>query len=130
MSLCVCVCACGDTYTQRHIYTDLQAQRYKHIPAGTPHRHTRKHAHIHKQTPHAYTRALLDAIPGLTFRDSVEQTAQPILSVRDLDMTFTSRTGGFFKKPRVVKAVQKDMEIGGIRLTFKDGGKSGRFENP
>ena len=28
----------------------------------------------------------------------------------------------------MVKAVQKDMEIGGIRLTFKDGGKSGRFE--
>ncbi|WP_439523129.1 ABC transporter ATP-binding protein [Marivita sp.] len=56
---------------------------------------------------HSYTRALLDAIPKLTFRDSVEQTAQPILSVRDLDMTFTSRTAGFFKKPRVVKAVQK-----------------------
>ncbi|SHI34035.1 cyclic pyranopterin phosphate synthase [Palleronia salina] len=28
----------------------------------------------------------------------------------------------------MVKAVQKDMEIGGIHLTFKDGGKSGRFE--
>ena len=28
----------------------------------------------------------------------------------------------------MVKAVQKDMEIGGIRLTFKDGGKSGRIE--
>ncbi|MEJ6401710.1 cyclic pyranopterin monophosphate synthase MoaC [Yoonia sp. 2307UL14-13] len=30
----------------------------------------------------------------------------------------------------MVKAVQKDMEIGGIRVTLKDGGKSGRFENP
>ena len=30
----------------------------------------------------------------------------------------------------MVKAVQKDMEIGGVRLTFKEGGKSGRFENP
>ncbi|MGJ8623599.1 MAG: cyclic pyranopterin monophosphate synthase MoaC [Yoonia sp.] len=30
----------------------------------------------------------------------------------------------------MVKAVQKDMEIGGVRLTFKDGGKSGKFENP
>ncbi len=30
----------------------------------------------------------------------------------------------------MVKAVQKDMEIGSVRLTFKDGGKSGRFENP
>ena len=29
----------------------------------------------------------------------------------------------------MVKAVQKDMEIGGIRVTLKDGGKSGRFES-
>ena len=28
----------------------------------------------------------------------------------------------------MVKAVQKDMEIGGIHLLYKDGGKSGRFE--
>ncbi len=28
----------------------------------------------------------------------------------------------------MVKAVQKDMVIGGIRVTLKDGGKSGRFE--
>jgi len=28
----------------------------------------------------------------------------------------------------MVKAVQKDMEIGGVRVTLKDGGKSGRFE--
>jgi cyclic pyranopterin phosphate synthase len=28
----------------------------------------------------------------------------------------------------MVKAVQKDMVIGGIRVTMKDGGKSGRFE--
>ncbi len=28
----------------------------------------------------------------------------------------------------MVKAVQKDMTIGGIRLTLKDGGKSGRYE--
>lgn len=30
----------------------------------------------------------------------------------------------------MVKAVQKDMEIGGIRLLMKDGGKSGRFDAP
>ena len=30
----------------------------------------------------------------------------------------------------MVKAVQKDMVIGGLRVTLKDGGKSGRFENP
>jgi cyclic pyranopterin phosphate synthase len=28
----------------------------------------------------------------------------------------------------MVKAVQKDMVIGGLRVTLKDGGKSGRFE--
>jgi cyclic pyranopterin phosphate synthase len=27
----------------------------------------------------------------------------------------------------MVKAVEKTMEIGGIRVTLKDGGKSGRF---
>ncbi|WP_439121279.1 ABC transporter ATP-binding protein [Marivita sp.] len=55
---------------------------------------------------HAYTRALLDAIPGLSFRETMQPANTPILSVRDLSMTFTSRTGGFFRKPRVVKAVQ------------------------
>jgi cyclic pyranopterin phosphate synthase len=28
----------------------------------------------------------------------------------------------------MTKAVEKTMEIGGIRVTLKDGGKSGRFE--
>ncbi|MCR9110703.1 MAG: ABC transporter ATP-binding protein [Rhodobacteraceae bacterium] len=55
---------------------------------------------------HSYTRALLDAIPGLSFRETTQANDTAILSVRDLSMTFTSRTGGFFKKPRVVKAVQ------------------------
>ena len=55
---------------------------------------------------HAYTRALLDAIPGLSFRETMQPANTPILSVRDLSMTFTSRTGGFFRKPRVVRAVQ------------------------
>jgi peptide/nickel transport system ATP-binding protein len=57
---------------------------------------------------HPYTRALLDAIPGLSFHESVqtESAGKPILSVRDLSMTFTSRTSGFFAKPRVVKAVK------------------------
>lgn len=30
----------------------------------------------------------------------------------------------------MLKAAQKDMEIGGVSLMLKDGGKSGRFENP
>jgi cyclic pyranopterin monophosphate synthase len=28
----------------------------------------------------------------------------------------------------MLKAVQKDMDIGGLRVILKDGGKSGRFE--
>ena len=30
----------------------------------------------------------------------------------------------------MLKAVDKTIEIGNIRLTMKDGGKSGRIENP
>ena len=30
----------------------------------------------------------------------------------------------------MVKAVDRGMEIGGIAVTLKDGGKSGRFEAP
>jgi peptide/nickel transport system ATP-binding protein len=55
---------------------------------------------------HPYTRALLDAIPGLSFRESSQAADTPILSVRDLCMTFTTRSSGFFRKPRVVRAVQ------------------------
>lgn len=55
---------------------------------------------------HSYTRALLDAIPGLSFRETSQAADTPILSVRDLCMTFTSRSSGFFRKPRVVRAVQ------------------------
>ena len=55
---------------------------------------------------HSYTRALLDAIPGLGFRETSQAADTPILSVRDLCMTFTTRSSGFFRKPRVVRAVQ------------------------
>lgn len=55
---------------------------------------------------HSYTRALLDAIPGLSFRETSQAADTPILSVRDLCMTFTTRSSGFFRKPRVVRAVQ------------------------
>ena len=30
----------------------------------------------------------------------------------------------------MLKAVEKSMEIGGVAVTLKDGGKSGRFEAP
>ncbi|WP_223428103.1 ABC transporter ATP-binding protein [Tateyamaria pelophila] len=57
---------------------------------------------------HPYTRALLDAIPGLAFTGTPRAATEgkPILSVRDLSMTFRTRTSGFFAKPRVVRAVK------------------------
>lgn len=55
---------------------------------------------------HPYTCSLLDAIPGLSFRETSQAADTPILSVRDLCMTFTTRSSGFFRKPRVVRAVQ------------------------
>lgn len=57
---------------------------------------------------HPYTRTLLDAIPGLSFQQLIKAKSaeKPILTVRDLSMTFTTRSAGFFGKARVVKAVQ------------------------
>ena len=56
---------------------------------------------------HPYTRALIDAIPRLTQRaEAAEQTREPIMSVEDLNKTFSTGSGTFFGKRRVVKAVQ------------------------
>ncbi len=59
---------------------------------------------------HPYTRALLDAIPSLSFRDApADETPDPdpLLRVRDLSMTFRSRSAGLFGKLRVVNAVRE-----------------------
>ncbi|MEP1768799.1 MAG: ABC transporter ATP-binding protein [Sulfitobacter sp.] len=57
---------------------------------------------------HPYTRALLDAIPSLSFQEPTEldTTTTPVLSIYNLNMTFSTKTSGFFAKPRVVHAVQ------------------------
>ncbi|WP_113913336.1 ABC transporter ATP-binding protein [Roseovarius dicentrarchi] len=56
---------------------------------------------------HPYTRALIDAIPRLTQRREAEaQTRAPILTVEGLTKTFSTGSGSFFGKRRVVKAVQ------------------------
>ena len=56
---------------------------------------------------HAYTRALLDAIPRLSFGEAPPKPTDqiPILSISNLSMTFHSRSSGIFRKARVVKAV-------------------------
>ncbi len=56
---------------------------------------------------HPYTRALIDAIPRLTQRSESEAEArQPILSVEELNKTFSTGSGTLLGKRRVVKAVQ------------------------
>ncbi|EEB82586.1 ABC transporter ATP-binding protein [Roseobacter sp. GAI101] len=56
---------------------------------------------------HPYTRALIDAIPRLTGPNEVQQAERtPILTVEDLQKTFSTGSGRLFGKRRVVKAVQ------------------------
>ncbi|RKF14025.1 ABC transporter ATP-binding protein [Roseovarius spongiae] len=56
---------------------------------------------------HPYTKALIDAIPRLTQRSEADaQTREPILTVEDLQKTFSTGSGSLFGKRRVVRAVQ------------------------
>ncbi len=65
-------------------------------------------------------------LPGIRIRAEVKTGGQTGVEMEALTAVSTAALTVY----DMVKAVQKDMEIGGIRLTFKDGGKSGRFENP
>jgi cyclic pyranopterin phosphate synthase len=66
------------------------------------------------------------ALPGIRITATVKTGGQTGVEMEALTAVSTAALTIY----DMVKAVQKDMEIGGIRLTFKDGGKSGRFENP
>ena len=66
------------------------------------------------------------ALPGIRITATVKTGGQTGVEMEALTAVSTAALTVY----DMVKAVQKDMEIGGIRLTFKDGGKSGRFENP
>ena len=65
-------------------------------------------------------------LPGVRITATVKTTGQTGVEMEAL----TAVTIAALTVHDMVKAVQKDMEIGGIRVTLKDGGKSGRFENP
>ena len=65
-------------------------------------------------------------LPGVRITATVKTTGQTGVEMEAL----TAVSIAALTVHDMVKAVQKDMEIGGIRLTFKDGGKSGRFTNP
>ncbi|KJZ19971.1 cyclic pyranopterin monophosphate synthase MoaC [Loktanella sp. S4079] len=65
------------------------------------------------------------ALPGVYVRATVKTTGKTGVEMEALTAVSTATLTIY----DMVKAVQKDMEIGGIRVALKDGGKSGRFEN-
>ena len=66
------------------------------------------------------------ALPGVQIVATVKTSGQTGVEMEALTAASTAALTVY----DMVKAVQKDMEIGGLRVTLKDGGKSGRFENP
>jgi cyclic pyranopterin phosphate synthase len=65
-----------------------------------------------------------DTLPGVRITATVKTTGQTGVEMEALTAVSTAALTVY----DMLKAVQKDMEIGGIRVTLKDGGKSGRFE--
>ncbi|MFZ3582952.1 cyclic pyranopterin monophosphate synthase MoaC [Loktanella sp. DJP18] len=63
-------------------------------------------------------------LPGVRITATVKTTGQTGVEMEAL----TAVSVAALTVHDMVKAVQKDMVIGGIRVTLKDGGKSGRFE--
>ena len=63
-------------------------------------------------------------LPGLRITATVKTTGKTGVEMEAL----TAVSVAALTVHDMVKAVQKDMVIGGIRVTLKDGGKSGRFE--
>lgn len=66
------------------------------------------------------------ALPGIRISATVKTSGQTGVEMEALTAASTAALTIY----DMVKAVQKDMVIGGLRVTLKDGGKSGRFENP
>jgi cyclic pyranopterin phosphate synthase len=64
------------------------------------------------------------ALPGVQIMATVKTSGQTGVEMEALTAASTAALTVY----DMVKAVQKDMEIGGLRVTLKDGGKSGRFE--
>ncbi len=63
-------------------------------------------------------------LPGVQIKATVKTTGKTGVEMEAL----TAASVAALTVHDMVKAVQKDMVIGGLRVTFKDGGKSGRFE--
>ena len=65
-----------------------------------------------------------DTLPGVRIETTVKTTGQTGVEMEALTAASTAALTIY----DMLKAVQKDMEIGGVKVTLKDGGKSGRFE--
>ncbi len=65
-----------------------------------------------------------DTLPGVRITATVKTTGQTGVEMEAL----TAVSVAALTVHDMVKAVQKDMVIGGVRVVLKDGGKSGRFE--
>ncbi len=66
------------------------------------------------------------ALPGVRISATVKTSGQTGVEMEALTAASTAALTVY----DMVKAVQKDMVIGGLRVTLKDGGKSGRFTAP
>jgi cyclic pyranopterin phosphate synthase len=65
-------------------------------------------------------------LPGVTITATVKTTGQTGVEMEALTAVSTAALTLY----DMVKAVEKTMQIEGIRLVLKEGGKSGRFEAP
>ena len=79
--------------------------------------------------PLAITKVAVDltpdpTLPGVRIEATVKTTGQTGVEMEAL----TAASIAALTVYDMLKAVQKDMDIGGLRVTLKDGGKSGRFE--
>ena len=64
------------------------------------------------------------ALPGVRIRATVRTTGRTGVEMEALTAASTAALTVY----DMLKAAQKDMEIGGLRVVLKDGGKSGRYE--
>ena len=67
-----------------------------------------------------------EALPGVRVTAEVKTTGQTGVEMEAL----TAVSVACLTVYDMLKAVEKGMEIGGVRVTLKDGGKSGRYEAP
>ena len=64
------------------------------------------------------------ALPGIRITATVKTTGQTGVEMEALTAASTAALTVY----DMLKSAEKSMEIGGLRVTLKDGGKSGRFE--